>query len=74
MGATWIFQVILSVVEDDEAVSTWYFILYVTLDLTNMFQAIAIFVIFVCKRETLRALEQKYSCLKCKKMKKMKIV
>ncbi|ODN00286.1 G-protein coupled receptor Mth2 [Orchesella cincta] len=62
MGTTWIFQVILSIVENDER--KWYSPFFAVLDMVNMFQAIAIFVIFVCKRETLRALEQKYFCLK----------
>lgn len=64
MGTTWIFQVILAVFEED-AVSIWHSIGYAVLDLTNVFQAVAIFVIFVCKRETVRALEQKYFCFKC---------
>lgn len=66
MGITWIFQVILSIVENDESKETLLSVLYAIFDMVNLFQAIAIFVIFVCKRETLRALEIKYPCLKSK--------
>jgi len=62
MGFTWIFEIIQNLSDSGKS-HKWY---WVILDLANIFQAVAIFVIFVCKRETLRALEQNYPKLRSK--------
>ncbi len=61
MGTAWIFQLMHAFIDPKE--SKWYWVL---LDMTNLFQAVAIFVIFVCKRETVRSLEHKYPIFKGK--------
>ncbi|CAG7629262.1 unnamed protein product [Allacma fusca] len=58
MGVPWIFEIISWYVEKDkEAGNSWY---WIVTDLINIFQAVAIFWIFVCKPDIIRQLEQKY--------------
>jgi G protein-coupled receptor Mth (Methuselah protein) len=59
MGIPWIFEVISFAVQEDQF--KWYWLIF---DMINIFQSIAIFLIFVCNRETVQELETKFPCLK----------
>lgn len=58
MGTVWILQVIHALVDLHER--TWYWSI---VDVGSMLQSIAIFVIFICKRDNWRTLTKKYPIL-----------
>ncbi|ODM94069.1 putative G-protein coupled receptor Mth-like 1 [Orchesella cincta] len=60
-GVTWIFEVISWACTEPGKPLHW---IWKFLDLVNILQAIAIFVVFVCNRSTLKELSEKFSCLK----------
>ncbi|CAL8098922.1 unnamed protein product [Orchesella dallaii] len=59
-GVTWIFEVISWACTEPGKPLHW---IWKLLDLVNILQAIAIFVVFVCNRKTLKELSEKFSCL-----------
>lgn len=58
MGVPWIFELVSFAAHEDEF--RWYWIVF---DLINIFQSVAIFIIFVCNRETFLGLQSKYPVL-----------
>lgn len=63
LGVTWVFEIISwadTKNRDSDAVP-WYWILF---DIINLLQAVAIFIIFVCKRRIINQLKNKYPQLK----------
>ncbi|CAL8081523.1 unnamed protein product [Orchesella dallaii] len=60
MGVTWTLEFI-DWITYSGATFTWYFF---AVDVFNILQAVAIFIIFVCKRKILNQLEQKYPSLR----------
>lgn len=68
MGVTWIFEVISWLVSGYNW--NWYWVIF---DMINILQAIVIFIIFVCKKETISSLEQKYPSFKSKEINYLKL-
>lgn len=60
MGVTWIFEVILWFDTNGEGFS-WIFLI---VDVLNVLQAVATFIIFVCKRKIINQIEQRHPALK----------
>ncbi len=63
MGVPWIFELVSFAAHEDEF--RWYWIVF---DLINIFQSVAIFIIFVCNRETFLGLQSKYPVLQRKEL------